>query len=714
MSHDGRMLVSDSMVELQGQLWTYARRVLCCLPFLVPQVFAAAVPARKPAPNVILITIDTVRADHVGCYGATEVPTPTLDALARDGIVFERAISQVPLTWPSHATILTGTYPFQNGVQDFTGQPLAPQFRSVAQAFKQQGYATGAVVSAFVLDRSWGLARGFDYYDDAFSAETFRKKDIGLVDRRAEESVTHAIEWLKKTPHRPFFFWLHLYDPHSPYDPPEPFRTQYRSHPYDGEIAYADHELGRMIAWLKLHQLYDRSLIVFLSDHGESLGDHGEKEHGFFVYHSTVHIPLIVKPPAGSGFRPGRTTRPVETVAVAPTLMHSAGIKDAIEKQFQSDGLLGSKPENDDVAYSETFYPFSSFGWSPLHALETSRYHYIDAPTPELYDLAVDPGEKNNLASQQTATVAVLKDKLQVRLRTHPFTPGEGAGSGLSPDALEKLRALGYVAYRSPVSPETLAKGLPDPKSKLWEFNAILEAADAFRVDDFQAGQELLTKVREKDPQMYVVPFMLGEAAARQQKWAEASTELKKCLELNPNFDQAMTGLAGALINQGDAAGAKAWVDKALKYNSQNYRAWYELGFIESKTDKAAARAAYQKAISIQPNFAQGRRDLGMLEFQRQNYVEAAKHLAQAVELGLSDAKLFNFLGVAYSRTNQPQKGIESYQRALKIDPQLAEAHLNLGYAYQGLHKTSLARQEYQEACRLRAEFCQLIKGRKQ
>jgi arylsulfatase A-like enzyme/Flp pilus assembly protein TadD len=685
-----------------------------CVALLLAQAFAATAGVRKPAPNVILITIDTVRADHIGCYGATEVRTPTLDALAHDGTVFERAISQVPLTWPSHAAILTGTYPFQNGVQDFTGQPLAPQFRSVAQAFKQQGYATGAVVSAFVLDRSWGLARGFDFYDDAFSAETFKQKDIGLVDRRADESVSHAIEWLSKTPHRPFFFWLHLYDPHSPYDPPEPFRTKYQGRLYDGEIAYADHELGRLISWLKRNQLYEGSLIVLLSDHGESLGEHGEKEHGFFVYNSTVHIPLIVKPPAGSGFRPIRVSRPAETVAVAPTLLQLAGIKDAIEKQFQSHGLLGSGTDSDVAAYSETFYPFSSFGWSPLHALETGRYHYIDTPEPELYDVLADPGEKNNLASQQTATVAVLKDKLQARQRNNPFGLAKSANSGLSPDALEKLRALGYVAYRSPVSAEALAAGLPDAKSKLWEFNSILEAGDAFHAGNFEVGEALLAKVREKDPQTYAVPFMLGEAAVRQQNWAKAAAELKKCLDLNPTFDQAMTGLAKALFYQGDAAGAKSWVEKALTYNPQNYRAWYELGFIQSQTDKATALSAYEKAVSIQPNFALGRRELGMLQFQQQNYAEAAKHLAQAVELGLSDAKLFNFLGIAYSRIGRDHKAIQNYRRALKIDPGLAEAHLNLGYAYEGLHKAKLAQQEYQEACRLRTEFCQFTKGRKQ
>jgi choline-sulfatase len=680
------------------------------LAVLLPRGLAAPVPARRPAPNVILITIDTVRADHVGCYGATNVKTPTLDGLARDGIVFERAISQVPLTWPSHAAILTGTYPFQNGVQDFTGQPLDPRFRSVAQVFKQQGYATGAVVSAFVLDRSWGLARGFDFYDDAFSAATFQRKDIGLVDRKAGESVTHAISWLRKTPHRPFFFWLHLYDPHSPYDPPEPFRTQYRSHPYDGEIAYADHELGRLIAWLKQNQLYDRTAIVLLSDHGESLGDHGEKEHGLFVYNSTVHIPLIVKPPAGSGFRPGRVARPVETVAVAPTLVRLAGMKGEIQKQFPSPGLLGDRAQNDDSAYSESFYAFSSFGWSPLHALETSRYHYIEAPVPELYDVIADPEEKNNLAPQQTATVAVLEDKLQSLLRQNPFQPGDSASSGLSPDALEKLRALGYVAYRSPVSPAALAAGLPDPKSKLWEFNAILEAADALQLGEIDRGKALLTKVRDRDPGMYVVSFMLGENALRRGASEEAATELQKCLDLNPNFDQAMAALARALLNLGRVHEAKVWLDKALKFNPQNYRAWYERGFIESKTDQAAAIADMDRAVSIQPNFASLRRDLGMLQFQQQNYAEAAKHLAKAAELGVDDAQLYNFLGISLGRTGQLQKAIDSYKHALKLDPNLAEAHLNLGFAYQRLGHPQAAHKEYLEACRLEKKFCEFVR----
>lgn len=666
-------------------------------------------PRRSTAINVILITMDTLRADHVGCYGNKQVQTPTLDALCRDGWVFERAFSQVPLTWPSHAAILTGTYPFRNGVQDFTGQPLSPQFRTVAQAFKERGYATGAVVSSFVLDRSWGLSRGFDLYDDAFSGETFQREDIGLVDRKAEESVTHAISWLQGTPHRPLFLWLHLYDPHSPYDPPEPYRSQYREHPYDGEIAYADHELGRLIAWLKRSQLYDRSLIVFLSDHGESLGEHGESEHGFFVYNATVRIPLIIKLPAGRHFQPKQVGMAVESIAVAPTLLEIAGVRDPIQEQFQTAGLVGGNSGNEDAAYSETFYPFSSFGWSPLHSLETSRYHYIEAPDPELYNVVGDPEEKDNLASRQVATAAVLKDKLQHRLKINQSSRTEGQTANLSPATVERLRALGYVAYRAPVSAEALAAGLADPKSRISEFNTILQASDALRAGDFPGGETLLVHVREKDPQMYVVPFMLGEAANKQRKWEQASVEFKKCLELNPNFDQAMTGLGQALANLGDMAAAKRWVEKALQYNRQNFRAWYELGHIERKADPAAAVLAYQEAIAIQPNFVFVQRDLGLLQFGQNNYVEAAKHLAKATELGLEEATLYNFLGISYSRIDQLAKAVKAYRRALELDPRLAQAHLNLGYAYQRMGHSALARSEYDAACRLEAKYCSLV-----
>jgi arylsulfatase A-like enzyme/Flp pilus assembly protein TadD len=660
----------------------------------------------RPKPNVILITIDTLRADHVGCYGAQSVKTPTLDALARDGVVFERAIAQVPLTWPSHAVILTGTYPFQNGVQDFTGQPLAPQFRSVAQAFKQAGYATGAVVSAFVVDRSWGLGRGFDFYDDAFSAETFRQKDIGLVDRRAEDSVAHALAWLKKTPRRPFFLWLHLYDPHSPYDPPEPYRTEYAGHLYDGEIAYADHELANLAVWLKQSKLYDSTLIVATSDHGESLGEHGEDEHGFFVYNATTHVPLIVKPPAAGGHQPGRRREPVETTAIAASLLQLAGVKDSIERQVQAKSLFAASSDNPDAAYSETFYPFSSFGWSPLHAVESERFHYIDAPLPELYDLDSDPGETHNIASQQPATVAILKEKLQQRLANNPFQRHDATPGNLSPDAQEKLRALGYFGFHAAVSPEQLKAGLADPKDKLPELNAILKAQDAFRRRDDEAGEAILLKLQEQDRNLYVIPFLLGESALRRKTWERAADEFQRCLELNPTFDNAMTGLAQALFKLGRRDEARTWLQKTLQNNPENYRAWYQIGLLEAGNDPSAALAAYKKAIAIQPNFSLGQRELGLALFQQKDYAAAVTHLEKTLSLGLDDAHLRNFLGICYGHTSRPLKSIQSYQAALKLDSQLAEAHLNLALALQTAGKTSQSRAEYATACQLEPKFC--------
>jgi tetratricopeptide (TPR) repeat protein len=581
------------------------------------------------------------------------------------------------------------------------------------------------VVSSFVLERSWRLARGFDYYDDAFSSTKLRKTDSGgLVARRAGESVPHAIAWLRKAQRRPFFLWLHLYDPHRPYDPPEPYRTEYSGHLYDGEIAYADHELGALISWLKQNGLYDSALIVMVSDHGESLGEHGETEHGFFLYNATVHVPLIVKPPAGSGISTGRSSEPVETTAVAPTLLQLAGIKDSTDSiftQFQSHALLSArsagsvtpeKAQAAELAYSETTYPFSLFGWSPLHALENERYHFIDAPRPELYDLASDPGETKNVADEQPAIVAVLRQKLQTLLARSPFHEPAGGESHLSPEAQEKLRALGYFGFRAAVSPEALKAGLADPKDKIGELNAILKASDAFQSGQWDAGEALLARVQEQDPNLYVVPFMLGESSTQRGNWDRAAQQFERCLELNPNFDNAMTGLARALAKLGRTDEARSWLEKAVESNPQNYGAWYQMGSLDGG-NKSKAKADYEKALAIQPNFSLAQRELGMLFFQEKDYPSAAIHLEKAIALGLNDARLHNYLGICYAQTSRAVKAIHEHQRAIELDPKLAEAHLNLGFDYEKLGKEQAAKAEYDRACHLSEQMCQLIQSRK-
>jgi Tfp pilus assembly protein PilF len=263
------------------------------------------------------------------------------------------------------------------------------------------------------------------------------------------------------------------------------------------------------------------------------------------------------------------------------------------------------------------------------------------------------------------------------------------------------------------VSAEALAAGLADPKDKLWEFNSILKAGDAFRVSDFSTGEQLLLQVRSKDPQVSAIPYMLGEAALRQHNWDAAVNELQMALTIDPTFDQAMTALARAFHEKGDDDSARQWLDKALHRNEQNFRAWYELGWIDSKSgNNDAAEASYQKVLALQPNFPLAERDLGMLYFGKKDYQKAAAHLARATELGVREAQLFNFLGISYSLIGRLPVAVRSYQQALQIDPSLADAHLNLGYAYEQLKQAAAAAEQYREACRLKSELCNLIHSR--
>ena len=665
-------------------------------------------PKSSAGVDTLLITIDTLRADHVGAYGAKGAETPTIDALAHDGVLFERAYSQVPLTLASHTSLLTGTYPFRNGVQDFTGQPLRPEIRTVAEALKTNGYDTAAIVSSYVLDRSWGLDKGFNLYYDVFRGSSFLENDPGLVERKAGPSVDQALRWLRQPHTKPFFLWLHLYDPHSGYEPPEPFRTRFAESPYDGEIAYADSQLARVINYLKQRRLYDGMLIVLASDHGESLGEHGEKEHGYFVYQSTLRVPLIVKPPAGSRPRPRRMAEPVQVMGIAPTILTTLKLHDPIEKQFETDSLLAEKsnPEAADV-YSESFYSFSSFGWSPLRTINNGTYQYIEAPKPELYDLRNDPAETKNLITNQPAIASVLNDKLKERVRRYAPQEHPTGTSELSAEAAEKLRSLGYMAYRSPVSAEALAAGLPDPKDKIWDFNAVLDAVDAGKLGNTEHERELLSQVQARNPDMYLIPFLLGEAALKASDWTAAEESLHRCLMLNPNFDQAMTALARALHQQGKNDDARQWVDKALQLNPKNLKAWYQKGWMSMSLDPDAAMADFQKALAIQPGFAIAHRDMGIILLQKRRFAEAASHLEQAASLGLTHPHLYNFLGIAYSRTNRYRDAVKVYTKALDKEPNFAEAHLNLSYVYQKLNRPRDAHTEYETACKLDSKLCQ-------
>ncbi len=678
---------------------------------------AAAPKPGEPRTPVLLITIDTLRADHLQCYGYQRVKTPAIDALAAGGVRFADAFTQVPITYPSHTVILTGTYPMWNGARDFTSPPLSPHVGLLAQAFERHGYRTAAFVSAFVLDSSWGLARGFQTYDDRFPTEQYQTRNPGNIERPANVTVDHVLAWLKRGDFNrpgaaPFFVWMHLYDPHSPYDPPQPYHRLYAGHLYDGEIAFADSQIGRLFAYLRKTGLYDRSLIVLLADHGESLGDHGEKEHGFFIYDSTLHIPLIIKPPRGEA-RPQVVKAPVGEIDVAPTILDLLGMRDPLRRQFQGSSLAslvlgkGSAPHR--PVYAETLYPRDSFGWSPLHSITTERYHYIQAPHPELYDWRTDPGETHNLYDRHRALGAALHGELQQFEQR--FTPAKAletaSGPPLSPETVAKLRSLGYLAYSAPAAP-TAGGNLPDPKDKLKVYNGILHAGDLTSVGRYDESEQVLEALEAGNPHVYVIPFMEGENAAHAHRWKQAQEKFLACLKLNPDFSQAVIGLARAYLNNGQAADARPWLELAVKQNPHNFLAFFALGLAAvQQGHQQEALEQFTRSVKEKPDFPLAQEQLGGLLLQMKRYREATGPLAKALQLDPQNAMIANLLGTSYANSGQFPQAVEAYRKALNLKPDYAAARLNLAFAYLRAGDHAKARQEFQALCRQDQALCQ-------
>lgn len=384
----------------------------------------------KAFPNIVLITLDTTRADRMGFMGSKRGLTPNLDGLARKSAVFTRAYAQVPLTSPSHATILTGTYPQYHHVLDFP-DVLGEDLPYAPAILQSHGYRTAAFIASLALDPHGGAPgfdRGFDVYDAGFSSARFlvQRDRYNSIERTGDEVVSRAITWLSHNPRGPFFMWVHLYDPHEPYDPPEPYKSRYAAEPYDGEIAYMDSAIGKLLQELKTRGLYDGAMIAIMADHGESLGAHGEDTHGFFLYDETIHVPLVIKLPHTRAGKGRRIDDRVGLVDVMPTMLQTAGV--AIPAEVQGESLFGlmtttTKGEagqsvaaanswSDRAVYAESDYPHIAFGWSALQSLRTGKYLYVQAPKRELYDQTVDPEAEHNLASTSVAVADTLASQV--------------------------------------------------------------------------------------------------------------------------------------------------------------------------------------------------------------------------------------------------------------------------------------------------------------
>jgi choline-sulfatase len=509
--------------------------------------------AAEKEPPVILISVDTLRADHLPMYGYRGISTPALDALRRDSLLFERAWSHSPLTLPSHTTILTGLLPSAHGVRDNTGFRLSPHTPTLASILHTHGYATGAAVSAFILRTATGINSGFDSYDDAVERGS-GEKSLGAVQRRGEETTAIARQWITTHTKQPFFYFLHLYEPHAPYDPPEPFRSRYRS-AYDGEVAYTDSIVGGFVDFLKAEGIYDRALIVFVSDHGEGLGDHGEEEHGIFLYREAISVPMIVKLPhdalAGQS-----VSSAVGLEDVTPTILSILRITAPSRLDgtaLVADGALAEIPKR--AIYSETYYPRLHFGWSDLHSLVDGDSHFIDAPRDELYDLRSDPGEKKNLVDEERRRYGALRDAIR------PLEHEPAAPSAVSPEETAKLAALGYIGSTGGSAPITLA----DPKDKIGTFKELQSAFRLYQqhrdVDALAAFDRLLTHERD----MVDLWDIRSKVLFRLGRTAEAIESGKEALRRNPSASYLAADLANELLIAGDYDGAAKHAGLAMR-----------------------------------------------------------------------------------------------------------------------------------------------------
>ena len=669
------------------------RRLIFILTALTTLQAAAQTPA-KPALNVVLITIDTLRADHVGCYGYQQIKTPNIDGLAADGARFENAFAVVPVTLPSHSSMLTGTYPMLSGMHDFSGNKLSPLQPTLASVLKQAGYLTGAVIGAAVLDSRFGLNQGFDFYYDHFDFSRLDEANLDEMERPGNVVADVALDWLEKdwlakNSQKKFFLWMHLYDPHSPYHPPEPYSREYAAQPYDGEIAFADEQVGRLLRFLKEKGIYKNTVIVLCGDHGESLGEHGEKTHGFFIYNATMHVPLIIRLPESrlpENAAARTVANPVSLVDLMPTVLGAVGLE--IPSQVQGRGLLAELLENrtgrdrsdqtarDRTLYGETFLPRIHFNWSELRASENTKYHFIDAPRPELYDLAKDPGEVHNMFTEKKAVAEEMRAKLVGMIRDYSAGKELAEKTGLDPALMERLKALGYAGFSGggdPTinDPTISSRNLPDPKDRVVTYELISDAIADSQHGRYQESIEKLKSVVKTEPNSVPAHYLQGLDYYRLNMFAEAVDELQKTVQLSPDYALAFFNLGMAQAHAGQIDAAIATLQGTLQLDATNFEAAYNLGvaFIQKRQLEPAA-AALRQSVTIYPEFARGHRALGETLLYLDKLDDAIAELRRAVELAPQEPVMHESLAKALAAKGLTAEADEETRRAQQSAPQ--------------------------------------------
>lgn len=583
-----------------------------------------ATPAAADGP-VILISIDTLRADRLPAYGYRGTRTPSIDRLVRDGVLFENAYSQSPQTLPSHTSILTGKLPFEHGVRDNIGFSVKPGESTLQQALRDRGYATGAFVSSHVLRRQVGLNQGFDHYDDHLPAAS-PDKPLGQVQRAGMDTLRAAVPWLDARTSPRFFLFFHIYEPHRPYTPPAHVAA---SNPYDGEVEYADEIVGALLDHLRGAGMYDRATIVLLSDHGEGLGDHGEDEHGIFLYRETIHVPLVVKLP-GSRNGGRRVEAPVQHVDLAPTiraLVDGAGDPGGRTGHGRSllPVLFGSGPLPGATIYSESLSPRYHFGWSELYALSDDRYRLIRAPRDELYDLSADPGEKTSIAADRPQVRTAMRAALDPLIAN----AAPSAPSSVTDDDRQKLAALGYVGTQSRASLELPGDRLPDPKDKIHVLQQYKRAADLAGQRRFGEAIVQYRALLREDPDMTDVWLQLADVLVRRGLSAEAVEAYKEVVKRNPNDPAGLTGAAASLLRLGRLREARDHAELAVDVAPGTAHELLARIAIELDEPEAARKAA-RLAQAADPTLPLTSLVEGILLHKKQQYAAALPHFMAA------------------------------------------------------------------------------------
>lgn len=645
--------------------------------------WAATTPQPRPTalshPNVVLITLDTTRADRMGFLGSERRLTPNLDGLAGQATAFSRAYAQVPLTTPSHAVILTGTYPQLNHV-NYMGDPLDKNLPLLPEILHRNGYRTAAFVGALVLDPkklAAGFERGFDVYDAGFHRRRPREDNYHSLERRGEEVVSHALAWLSKRPAGPFFLWVHLYDPHDPYSPPEPYKTRYQANPYDGEIAYTDAVVASLLAALKTRGLFDSALIAVMADHGEAFGEHGENHHGIFLYDETIHVPLLIKTPRQHFTR--RIGSPVALVDVAPTILQV--LKLPVPAVMQGQSLLGfMKPEQKESAgqqdsalerpvYSESGYGHLSFGWSKLRAWRSGKYLYIQAPDRELYDQSVDPSASHNLASDSKAVVDTVA--AQVAEFVRKTTAEREQENKLSFEQAENLHALGYMSSDFGSSSEADREDGPDPKPRVAIANRLYEALVDVENERFEEAIPVLEEVVKQEPNTSTAYLQLGRSYMALKEYERAIRPLKISVEKKPDDAFAHYELGCALVKTGHWAESAPQFEAAVSEMTGSAMMHFYLALVYERTSRSTeAMAEFQNALRLDPNNFPANLLLGRMLVLQQKASDALPYLQKAAALHPDAIDPHRILSDAYTQLGQSTKANGELTEAERIRAQ--------------------------------------------